>query len=36
MESSNRCHSRLFAGNPKRSQFALSGKARTKMPARPR
>ena len=36
MALSSRCHSCLFAGNPKRNQLGLSGKVRTKIPARPK
>ncbi len=34
--ASSRRHAGSFAGRPKRSQLALSGKGRTKIPARPR
>jgi hypothetical protein len=34
--ASSRRHAEPFAGRPKRSQLALSGNGRTKIPARPR
>ena len=34
--TSSRRHARSFTGRPKRSQLALSGKGRAKIPARPR